>query len=103
MTAMRDLLLRLALVGGVAMLVAFALGQPTPLATAGIVAAGVVALAALVVVAHAAARPVARVELVVGSRARAHRESLGEQAEPAHPLTAGRPLSRAPGAAASAA
>lgn len=103
MTVMRDLLLRLALVGGVAVLVAFALGQPSPLATASVLAAGVLTAAALALIAQVATRPAARVELAVGSRARAHLESLGEQAEPAHPLTAGRPLARAPGAAASAA
>ncbi len=88
---------------GVAVLVAFALGQPSLLATASIVAASVLTLVGLALIAKAAARPTARGELAVSSRARAHRESLGEQAEPAHPLTPGRPLSRAPGVAASAA
>jgi len=103
MTAMRDLLHRLALSGGVAMLVALALGQPSPLATATAFAASVLLVASGLVVGSAAVQPLAHGEIAIGSRARAHRESLGHQAEPSHPLTAGRPLARAPGAVISAA
>ena len=46
------------------------------------------------------ARTVARAstsrQLTVGHRARAHREPVTSIIEPAHPLTAGRPLGRAP-------
>lgn len=103
MTPMTEQLQRLALAGGAALIVALALGQASPFATATVLATGMLLATSLVLLARAATRPIARVELAVGSRARAHRESLGEQAEPAHPLTAGRPLSRAPGAAPSAA
>jgi hypothetical protein len=96
---MIEQLQRLALAGGGALLVALALGHASPLDTASVLATGVLLAASLTLLARAAARPAARVELAVGSRARAHRESLGEQAQPAHPLTAGRPLARAPGAA----
>lgn len=42
-------------------------------------------------------------EITVGGRARAHKESLAGMASPRHPGTPGRPLSRAPGRALSAA
>jgi hypothetical protein len=100
---MTEQLQRLALAGGAALIVALALGQTSPFATASVLAASLLLASSLVLIARAATRPIARVELAVGSRARAHRESLGEQAEPAHPLTAGRPLARAPGSAFSAA
>ena len=100
---MTERLHRLALVGGIAVLVGLALGQPSPLTTASILAASVLLVAALAVVARVSAMPLARVELVVGSRSKEHRESLARQAEPTHPRTSGRPLPRAPGAAASAA
>lgn len=100
---MTERLRHFALSGGAALIVALALGQPSPLATAAVLAASVLFVAGIALVARNAVRPLAYVELAVGSRARAHRESLARQAEPSHPLTAGRPLSRAPGAAASAA
>jgi len=100
---MTERLYRLALVGGIAVLVGLALGQPSPLTTASILAASVLLIAALVVVARVSAMPRAWAELAVGRRAKAHRESLGSQAEPTHPRTSGRPLARAPGVAASAA
>jgi disulfide bond formation protein DsbB len=42
-------------------------------------------------------------ELTIGARARQHRESLSDVAAPRHPLTPGRPKSRAPSEAFSAA
>jgi len=102
---MTEQLQRLAFAGVAALVIALTLafGQASPLATATVLATGMLLAASLVLLARAATLPTPRPELAVGSRARAHRESLGEQAEPAHPLTAGRPLSRAPGAALSAA
>ena len=100
---MTERLQRLALAGGAALIVALALGHASPLETASVLATSMLLAASLTLLALAAVRPAARTELAVGSRARAHRESLGEQAQPAHPLTAGRPLARAPGAALSAA
>ena len=100
---MIELLQRVALAGGAAVVIALALGQASPLETASVLATGLLIAVSVALLARAATRPVAQSELAVGSRARAHRESLGEQAEPAHPLTAGRPLSRAPGAVVSAA
>ncbi len=99
---MTERLHRFALLGGVAMLIAVALGHPSTLATATVLTATVL-LASVAPIALAAVRAPARVAITVGSRARAHRESLAEQAQPSHPTTAGRPRSRAPGAAASAA
>ena len=100
---MTERLHRLALLGGVAMLIAVALGQPSIIATATVLTASVLLVAGFALVARAATRAPAQAAATIGSRARAHRESLAEQAQPSHPTTAGRPLSRAPGAAASAA
>jgi len=86
-----------------ALAVAMAVGEATPLAAAASVAASLLVIAAVVVASRGAVAAVPHAELAVGARSRAHRESLSRQAEPAHPLTAGRPLSRAPGAVISAA
>ena len=93
---------RFALVGSVAMLIAVMFGQPSTLATATVLTATVL-LAGIALIALQAVRAPAPGAITIGSRARAHRESLAEQAQPSHPTTAGRPLSRAPGAEASAA
>lgn len=86
-----------------AVAVSVALGDSAPLAAAAIAAAALVGIAAAVIASRTAVTAAPRHELAVGARSRAHRESLSHQAEPAHPLTAGRPLSRAPGAASPAA
>ena len=86
-----------------AVAVLIALGDAAPLHAAAVAAATFVGIAAAVLATRAAVTATPRHELAVGARSRAHRESLSHQAEPAHPLTAGRPLSRAPGVASPAA
>ncbi len=87
--------LGLALVAAVAgQLMASSLGAPVA-ATAAIGAA--MLLGALL--ARTLARAATSRQLTVGHRARAHREPVSRIVEPAHPLTAGRPLCRAPAAA----
>jgi hypothetical protein len=85
-----------------AVVVAAAVG-PTPAALLSALAAS----AALVVVATVVVRDLvlapAEAALRVGHRAREHRESLDRIASPAHPDTAGRVRSRAPGGVATAA
>jgi hypothetical protein len=93
----------LLLIGGaLAVVIAAAIG-PNP----GALLAALAASAALVVVASVALREFvaapAEAALGVGHRAREHRESLDRIASPAHPDTAGRVRSRAPGGVASAA
>jgi hypothetical protein len=85
-----------------AVVVAAAVG-PTP----GALLSALAASAALVVVATLVVRDLvlapAEAALRVGHRAREHRESLDRIASPAHPDTAGRVRSRAPGGIAPAA
>lgn len=85
-----------------AVVVAAAVG-PSP----GALLTALAASAALAVVATVALREFvlapAEAALRVGHRARAHRESLDRIAAPAHPDTAGRVRSRAPGGVAPAA
>jgi hypothetical protein len=85
-----------------AVVIAAAVG-PNPAALLTALAAS----AALVVVASVALREFvaapAEAALGVGHRAREHRESLDRIASPAHPDTAGRVRSRAPGGVTSAA
>lgn len=91
--------LGLALVAVVAgQLMAGSLGAPVA-ATAAIGAA--MLLGALL--ARTLARAGTSRQLTVGHRARAHREPVTSIIEPAHPLTAGRPLGRAPASAVPAA
>lgn len=82
-------------------LLAVVVAQPEP---SGLLVAG---LAAVVVAAALSARYAAVVvrsrELTVGSRAREHREALSVMPEPRHPDTAGRPRTRAPAQAPTAA
>ena len=82
-----------------ALAISTAVGEAAPLAAAASVAASLLVIAAAVVASRGAVTAIPHAELAVGARSRAHRESLSPQAEPAHPLTAGRPLSRAPGVA----
>jgi ascorbate-specific PTS system EIIC-type component UlaA len=81
--------------------VAFTVAQvaPTALLVTSIAA---IAIASLVAVRYAAAVTGSR-ELAVGHRAHAHRETLSAMPAPSHPCTAGRPRTRAPSQAASAA
>ena len=60
-------------------------------------------VAALLIIAVVAALVTGSRELTVGSRARAHRDGLTTQPAPAHPSTAGRPRTRAPSMAVTAA
>jgi hypothetical protein len=92
----------LLIAGALAVVIAAAVG-PTP----GALLTALAASAALAVVVTVALRDFviapAEAALRVGHRARAHRESLDRIATPAHPDTAGRVRSRAPGGVASAA
>ncbi|TBN57178.1 hypothetical protein EYE40_07065 [Glaciihabitans arcticus] len=67
--------------------------EPATLLAAGL---GAVVLAALVAARYSSAMVRSRV-ITVGSRARAHRQSLFETPEPQHPNTVGRVRARAPG------
>jgi hypothetical protein len=93
----------LLLIGSVLAVVIAAAVGPNPAALLTALAAS----AALVVVASVALREFvaapAEAALRVGHRAREHRESLDRIASPAHPDTAGRVRSRAPGGVTSAA
>ena len=60
-------------------------------------------VAAVLIVAMVAALVTGSRELTVGSRAHAHRDALTTQPSPAHPSTAGRPRTRAPSMAVTAA
>jgi len=81
--------------------VALAVGQNT---TASSVAVGIAVVAVgMLVAAQYGGLGVRSRELTVGGRAHAHKESLVDVASPRHPLTPGRPLSRAPGRVVSAA
>jgi hypothetical protein len=92
----------LLIAGALAVVVAAAVG-PTP----GALLTALAASAALAVVVTVAVRDLviapAEAALGVGHRAREHRESLDRIASSAHPDTAGRVRSRAPGVVASAA
>ena len=74
-------------------------GQPGALLAAGL---GAVLLAALLAARYSSAMVRTRV-ITVGSRARAHRQSLFETPEPSHPGTEGRIRARAPGRSSAAA
>lgn len=91
------------LVVGAALGVLFAAVQaPTSGALIAAFATAALAIAVIGVSRQLSAAP-AEVVRHVGARSRAHRESLTRMAEPAHPDTAGRVRSRAPGGVAAAA
>lgn len=97
---MHRIIERLAL-GLTASFVLLALTQPP---TTSIVVAGIAALALTAVLsARYASRVIRSRELAVGARAREHRQSLVGMPEPQHPRTAGRPRTRAPSRAITAA
>ncbi len=96
---MSALLARLAIVGGIVFVTA--LPALSTGSTVGVAAAGISVLLAIAVL-RVAVCVRRRVEVTVGARAQAHREVLSEIAAPRHPATAGRPLARAPGIAATA-
>jgi len=80
-------------------LVAVLVGQLVTGSLAGPVAATAAIGAAMLLgalLARAVACAATSRQLTVGHRARAHREPVTSMIEPAHPLTAGRPLGRAP-------
>jgi hypothetical protein len=91
-----------ALAGVVALAVASLSGPSTASLVAVLAATALLGTAAAVAVQHAVAAPMPRVAHV-GARSRVHRESLDRLAVPAHPDTAGRVRSRAPGEVAPAA
>jgi hypothetical protein len=66
-------------------------------------AAVVASVAAMLILAAVAALVTGAREMTVGARAHAHRDALTTQPSPAHPSTAGRPRTRAPSLAVSAA
>ena len=95
---MRTLIARLATIVATATIAAALMeAHPSTL----LLAAGLVVAAAAIVVVAAHAASLHAVELVIGSRAHSHRESLSSLAAPRHPNTAGRPRTRAPAVTAS--